>query len=86
MSTGKLCARLEVAIGLMILTRSYEGQRGYRKAVVQPQRPITWLAFPVAAMLADGASLIATARSAAADSHGAKPESFGGEDSGAGPD
>lgn len=72
MSTGKLCARLEGAIGLMILTRSAEGQRLVQQAVVQPPQPITWPTLSGVAALTDDASLVAAARSAADDSHGAE--------------
>jgi len=71
-STGKLCARCEEAIGLMILTPGSEGQRLVQEAEVQPPRLITWQTLSGAATPKDGASLVAAARSAAADSHGAE--------------
>jgi len=49
---------------------------------VQPPRSIAWKTLSEAVMLTDGASLVAAARSAAADSHGAKSTAFEGEESG----
>ena len=79
-STDKLCALVEGAIDLMILARSSGEQLHAREMVVQPPRPITWQVLSGAAMLTDHASLVAAARSAAADPRGAKPTGFPGED------
>ena len=67
-----LCALCEVAIDLMILARSSGEQRLVQKTVVRPPRLITWQVSSGAAMLTDHASLVAAARSAAADPRGAK--------------
>jgi hypothetical protein len=58
----------------------FEGQRRDQELVVQPPQPITWQRLSGAAMLTDDASLIAAARSAAADPRDAKPTDTRGED------